>query len=96
MSIGRNEPCPCGSGEKYKRCCLAKGDPRQASRTRAVTLATVVVVALAVVLGVAVSQAAGLTAAFVGFIAIGIWLWLFSPPPNSGGGTDPSAINYGR
>jgi len=21
-SIGRNAPCPCGSGEKYKRCCL--------------------------------------------------------------------------
>ena len=21
---GRNEPCPCGSGEKYKKCCLAK------------------------------------------------------------------------
>ncbi len=20
-SVGRNEPCPCGSGEKYKRCC---------------------------------------------------------------------------
>ncbi len=20
--IGRNEPCPCGSGEKYKKCCL--------------------------------------------------------------------------
>ena len=20
--IGRNRPCPCGSGEKYKRCCL--------------------------------------------------------------------------
>ncbi len=20
--IGRNEPCPCGSGSKYKRCCL--------------------------------------------------------------------------
>ena len=20
--IGRNEPCPCGSGNKYKRCCL--------------------------------------------------------------------------
>jgi preprotein translocase subunit SecA len=19
---GRNEPCPCGSGKKYKRCCL--------------------------------------------------------------------------
>ena len=19
--VGRNDPCPCGSGEKYKRCC---------------------------------------------------------------------------
>ena len=22
--VGRNEPCPCGSGQKYKRCCLNK------------------------------------------------------------------------
>jgi hypothetical protein len=22
--VGRNEPCPCGSGKKYKRCCLDK------------------------------------------------------------------------
>lgn len=22
--IGRNEPCPCGSGNKYKKCCLKK------------------------------------------------------------------------
>jgi tetratricopeptide (TPR) repeat protein len=21
---GRNDPCPCGSGQKYKRCCLQK------------------------------------------------------------------------
>ena len=21
--IGRNDPCPCGSGKKFKRCCLA-------------------------------------------------------------------------
>lgn len=20
--VGRNEPCPCGSGRKYKRCCI--------------------------------------------------------------------------
>lgn len=23
-NIGRNEPCPCGSGKKYKKCCGAK------------------------------------------------------------------------
>ncbi|MGP8247724.1 MAG: SEC-C metal-binding domain-containing protein [Bryobacteraceae bacterium] len=22
--IGRNDPCPCGSGRKFKRCCLGK------------------------------------------------------------------------
>jgi len=22
--VGRNEPCPCGSGKKYKKCCLNK------------------------------------------------------------------------
>lgn len=22
--VGRNEPCPCGSGKKYKRCCIDK------------------------------------------------------------------------
>jgi methionyl aminopeptidase len=22
--VGRNDPCPCGSGLKYKKCCLAK------------------------------------------------------------------------
>lgn len=22
---GRNEPCPCGSGKKYKKCCIATG-----------------------------------------------------------------------
>ena len=21
-NIGRNDPCPCGSGKKYKNCCL--------------------------------------------------------------------------
>ena len=24
MKVGRNDPCPCGSGVKYKKCCLGK------------------------------------------------------------------------
>ncbi|HYX09873.1 MAG TPA: DUF1186 domain-containing protein [Bacteroidales bacterium] len=24
--IGRNDPCPCGSGKKYKKCCMSKDD----------------------------------------------------------------------
>lgn len=26
MSISRNDPCPCGSGKKYKKCCLIQGE----------------------------------------------------------------------
>jgi uncharacterized protein YecA (UPF0149 family) len=25
--IGRNDPCPCGSGRKYKKCCMGKSTP---------------------------------------------------------------------
>ena len=21
--VGRNDPCPCGSGKKFKKCCMA-------------------------------------------------------------------------
>ena len=24
QKIGRNEPCPCGSGKQHKKCCLGK------------------------------------------------------------------------
>jgi uncharacterized protein len=24
LRVGRNDPCPCGSGRKYKNCCLRK------------------------------------------------------------------------
>lgn len=27
VKIGRNDPCPCGSGLKYKKCCLTKESP---------------------------------------------------------------------
>jgi hypothetical protein len=36
MNVGRNDPCPCGSGKKYKKCCLAKDEvaARQAAQER--------------------------------------------------------------
>lgn len=33
MKVGRNENCPCGSGRKFKKCCmmrLARGEVTQA------------------------------------------------------------------
>lgn len=25
-NLGRNQPCHCGSGKKYKKCCLRKDE----------------------------------------------------------------------
>jgi tetratricopeptide (TPR) repeat protein len=33
--IGRNAPCPCGSGKKYKRCCLHAHEAAAAERAAA-------------------------------------------------------------
>ncbi len=29
QKIGRNDPCPCGSGKKYKKCCIGKQAVKQ-------------------------------------------------------------------
>jgi hypothetical protein len=45
MATGRNEPCPCGSGRKYKNC---HGAADATARTSPVTL---VVVGVALLVG---------------------------------------------
>lgn len=32
--VGRNDPCPCGSGKKYKKCCLPKHEEEEQLRQR--------------------------------------------------------------
>lgn len=32
---GRNDPCPCGSGQKYKRCCLPKDQAAESTALKA-------------------------------------------------------------
>lgn len=32
MAAGRNDPCPCGSGKKYKQCCLARESSRSSAQ----------------------------------------------------------------
>jgi hypothetical protein len=41
-SLGRNEPCHCGSGKKYKQCCLGKDEEKaRAARAKAAAEAPV-------------------------------------------------------
>jgi SEC-C motif-containing protein len=49
---GRNDPCPCGSGKKYKRCCEATQRRGQNSRV----MVFVVLAILTVAIGAAITS----------------------------------------
>ena len=52
MNVERNAPCPCGSGKKYKKCCMAKDGPLS-TRTAMVLFALLM---LGGVIGIIVSM----------------------------------------
>lgn len=37
MKIGRNDPCHCGSGNKYKKCCVAKDEAAEREARQAMS-----------------------------------------------------------
>lgn len=39
MKIGRNDPCHCGSGQKYKKCCESKDDAVRSAELAALAAA---------------------------------------------------------
>ena len=100
---GRNDPCPCGSGKKYKNCHLGKTDEvvdaegfvRKRSKTPVVVLA---------ILGLVVAVAAGFwkgpgTGAVFGIAAalfLGGYSVLRNPPPRDPDAKDAGSINFGR
>ena len=92
----RNAPCPCGSGRKYKQCCLHKDDvaaTRMDLRLPALVAlgAAVGCVGIAFVAG----ADAGLAAGGIAVIAIGAWLVMRHPPTPKDGGDHPASINFG-
>ena len=50
--IGRNDPCPCGSGRKYKKCCELS-DRNGGTRSRVMMFAVGGAVVAALLAGIA-------------------------------------------
>ncbi len=96
MSTGRNDPCPCGSGKKYKRCCLGTGGIEEVRRKSLILTILTVVVVVSILVGILVSNLVGVLTGAAGLAITGIWLWLTAQPPKSGSSSNPGAINFGR
>lgn len=45
---GRNDPCPCGSGKKFKKCCAEKTAANRTSTILMVVLGAALIGAIAV------------------------------------------------
>ena len=58
MKVGRNDPCPCGSGKKLKHCCVARQQRRTEVRDSLAKGLFYVLGPLAIVIAVVVSLSA--------------------------------------
>ncbi|MGM0575684.1 MAG: SEC-C metal-binding domain-containing protein [Myxococcota bacterium] len=98
-SVARNAPCPCGSGKKYKRCCLeAEEAATSAGGVRRGPLAVAVlgVVGAAVLFFTHGFDTAGPVAAGSVVVAVALTVFTDPPPPKGGSGGDPAGMNFGR
>jgi len=96
---GRNEPCPCGSGKKYKHCHLGKemaeieGAPKR-------NIVALILVLLCIGAGVAVGMSSGLETGFAvgggSLMLVGIYLVIRKPPPPNANSGDPAGLNFGN
>lgn len=96
MTINRNDPCPCGSGLKYKRCHLGKPLQDNSKHWKLVgTLAAVFLVAT-IVVWLTLGSQGGILTAGAGVLVVGAIALFTDPPDSKPGGSDPSAISFGR
>ena len=92
--INRNDPCPCGSGKKYKQCCLGTAASGFDRKARIASSIAAIALIIAAILYATVGRDAAILVAALGVLGAGAW-WLFSDPPSSKGSGDPGAISYG-
>ena len=96
MKVGRNDPCPCGSGMRYKRCCLGK-PPVKSRKKLYFTVAAIVAltIVVGVIMAVFLTPSKALLAPGVGLILV-VVVFINHNPPDSKGRAGSDRINFGR
>ena len=93
----RNEPCPCGSGKKFKHCHVDNIKGLETGRQGRDPV-PLIIMALGAVIGLAIMGTSdvqvGLAVIGGGFL-LALAYYIFRDPPASKGGGDPGAINFG-
>lgn len=107
MKVSRNDPCPCGSGIKYKKCHLGKPLPGEPGADEAgaegggfkVPPIGIYLGILGVIIAVAVGFWKGVYPALIvaaaWFLGLVAYLSFREPPPPNENPGDPAALNFG-
>jgi hypothetical protein len=97
-AVARNEPCPCGSGRKYKHCCMNKSRVVETARRNARLIGLGVGLAVVAVVLMAVGRARIGAAIVLGAVMIALVLIAGGGParPGGTGRGEGSAIDFGR
>ena len=107
MKIGRNDLCPCGSGKKYKHCCLGQtfsvdGGVVVTEKEEAASnkRSAIMILAAGVVLSIGVGFWKGTYTALIVAAAWALgsaaYLSFRNPPPVNENAGDPAALNFGN
>jgi SEC-C motif len=95
MAINRNDPCPCGSGKKYKRCCLGKPVASNSKHWKLVGLLAIFCVGVTVAIWFSLGSSLGFLSAALTVMVVGAIALFTDPPDPKAGGADPSTISFG-
>lgn len=98
--IGRNDPCPCGSGRKYKQCHYGKSEETIAHETAegrsVIGLGAALAVIGGAIVGFSKDSTTGIAVGAAILIGFAAWTIFRNPPPPRQGPDDPAAINFGN
>ena len=107
MKIGRNDPCPCGSGKKYKHCHWGKALPGEegpsgtseemaASNKRSAIMILAFGVLVSIGVGFWKGTYTALIVAAAWALGSAAYLSFRNPPPINENAGDPAALNFGN
>ncbi len=94
--VSRNDPCPCGSGLKYKKCCLGKAFPLRGRRLLWTLIPFVGAIVAAIIIGIFFGLKSGFGAGAALLLLSGVLFVVRGAPASRSTRSGPSDINFGR
>ncbi len=84
MTVLRNDPCPCGSGRKFKKCCLGAEPVAKVRARRQLWFAWGVVAAIAIGASLIWGTTTGTAVGMAGAALVGAWILMHDDSHEAG------------